>query len=136
MTRKKTIIAFCCENSAYKAAEPILGASFMKSVEVVKLTCAGKVQVSEILKCFENGAENVLILGCPIDNCQYLKGNIRAQKRVNVARQALKDAGIDENRLKIEFISSLDRHKLAEIIKKIEAATNLNYSGASKTRTR
>ncbi|MBA7681084.1 hypothetical protein ES703_89412 [subsurface metagenome] len=114
---KKKIVAFCCENSSYKAAESIRTSSLMKAVEVVKLPCAGKVEIGQILKCLENGVERVLVLGCPIDNCKYITGNCRALKRVNAARQALKDAGIEEEKVRIELVSSLDTHKLIDILK-------------------
>lgn len=122
MARKK-IVAFCCENSALKAAESIPTGSAMKSVEVVSVPCAGKVEIREILKRVEDGVDQVLILGCPLDNCKYVQGNRRALKRMGVARQALKDAGLEEEKVRMEFISSLDTHKLIEILKKIDTAT-------------
>ena len=41
-------------------------------------------------------------------------------KRADVVRQALKDAGVEENRVRIEFMSSLDAHKLVEIIREMK----------------
>lgn len=119
MAKKKKIVAFCCENSAYKVAESIRKSSEMRSIELVKVPCAGKIEVVQMLKCLEEGAGKVLVLGCPIDNCKYVKGNRRALKRVNVAKQALKDAGIEEDKVLIELISSLDTHKLAETLKEL-----------------
>ena len=119
MSQKK-IVAICCENSGFKAAQSIRDSAAMKSVTVLKVPCAGNVEVGGILKHFEEGADKVLVLGCPLENCKYLRGNRRALKRVAVARQALKDAGLEETRLRIELISSVDDYKLTGILKEMQ----------------
>jgi F420-non-reducing hydrogenase iron-sulfur subunit len=120
MADGKKIVAFCCENSGFKAAEPIRSSAAMKSVEIVKVPCSGKVEVRDMLKAVEQGADHVLVLACPFDNCKYIRGNKRALKRVAMARSALNDAGLEDNRISIEFLSSVDTHKLMEILKKLE----------------
>ena len=122
MAETKPIVAFCCENSAAKAAEAVRDESVRAGVEVVKLPCAGKVEVGLVLKCFEKGYPAVLVLGCPIDNCKYLRGNCRAQKRVEVAQKALHDAGLDEKRIRMEFLSSVDTHKFEAVVREMKAA--------------
>ncbi len=111
MEENNTIVVFCCENSAYKAASALEDTSVLADVKLVPLPCSGKIEIGLVLKCFEQDYAGVLILGCPIDNCNYLKGNLRARKRVEMIKQALRNAGYDENRVKMEFISSLDSHK-------------------------
>ena len=68
------------------------------------------------LKCFENDHPGVLILACPVDNCKFIKGNLRAQKRVEMIKQALRNAGYEENRVRMDFLSSLDAHKFINIV--------------------
>ncbi len=94
--------------------------SGLESVEIVRLPCAGKIEIGLVLKCFEQDAAGVLILACPIDNCQYLTGNKRARKRVEMIKQALRDAGYDENRVKLDFLSSLDPHKFVKSVKEMK----------------
>jgi F420-non-reducing hydrogenase iron-sulfur subunit len=121
MVSHKKIVAFCCENSGFKAAEPIRSSAVMKSVEIVKVPCSGKVEVRDMLKAVEQGADHVLVLACPLDNCKYIRGNKRALKRVTMARSAIRDAGLEENRISIEFLSSVDTHKLVETLRKLDA---------------
>ena len=116
----KKIIVFCCENSAYKAADAVEDVSVLEDVEVVRLPCSGKIEIGLVLKCFENDYPGVLILGCPVDNCKYIKGNIRARKRVDMIKQALQHAGYDENRVRMDFISSLDTHKFVNIVNEMK----------------
>lgn len=113
---KKKIVAFCCENSSLKAAEALSDPSLLEAVEIVALPCLGKIEIGLVLKCLEKGHPGVLVLGCPLDNCQYLRGNYRAVKRVERVRQLLGEAGLDESRVRMDFLSSLDSHRLAEIL--------------------
>jgi F420-non-reducing hydrogenase iron-sulfur subunit len=120
MEAKPKIVAFCCENSASKAAEAIADRSALEQIELVRLPCSGKIEIGLVLKCFENDYPGVLILACPLDNCKYLKGNYRAQKRVAVIKEALRNAGYDENRVRLEFLSSMDAHKFVTIVNEMK----------------
>ncbi len=112
----KKIIVFCCEHSAYKAAEAIKDRAVLENIDIVKLPCSGKIEIGLVLKCFEQDHPGVLLLACPIDNCTFLTGNVRARKRVEMIKHALRDAGYDENRVKMDFVSSVDTHKFVRII--------------------
>lgn len=122
MADKDKIIVFCCENSALKAIDNIGKSGIMSSVEIVKLPCSGKVEIGLILKCFESGYNGVVVLGCPLDNCKFIKGNYRALKRIDMVKKSLKEAGIDESQVKIDFVSSVDSHKVAKIIEEMKAS--------------
>lgn len=116
----KKVVAFCCENSSIMAAENIEDENpTMDAVEIVRLPCSGKIEVGLVLKCLENDAPNVLILACPKDNCKYITGNIRAEKRINIVKSALSKAGVDERCVHIDFLSSVDSHKFLDIVKKM-----------------
>jgi coenzyme F420-reducing hydrogenase delta subunit len=120
MEIKSKIIVFCCENSALKAAEAIVDQSVLAGVELVRLPCSGKIEIGLVLKCFEQDAAGVLILACPLDNCKYLTGNFRAQKRVETIKQALRNAGYNENCVRLDFISSVDTHKFVKTVNELK----------------
>ena len=118
----RRIVALLCENSAWKAYGDALsggsaGARELSPLDAVKIPCTGKVEVGLILTMLERGSAGVLVVGCPKDNCTYIRGNYRAEKRIDAARAALRDAGMDENRVRLEFLSSLDSHKLLDIVR-------------------
>ena len=119
MGEKKKIVAFCCENSSYKAAEAVTESSALDLVDIVRLPCSGKVEIGMVLKCLEKDHPGVLILSCPVDNCTYIKGNLRAKKRVEMVKQALRNAGLDENRVHMDYISSIDTYKFVTIVKEM-----------------
>lgn len=119
MGEKKKIVAFCCENSSYKAAGAVTERSALDLVDIVRLPCSGKVEIGMVLKCLEKDHPGVLILSCPVDNCKYITGNLRAKKRVEMVKKALQNAGIDENRVHMDFISSIDTYKFVNIVKEM-----------------
>ncbi len=111
------LIAFCCENSSLKAAENVEESnSIMDAVEIVRLPCSGKVEIGLVLKCLENGSPGVLVLACPKDNCKYISGNRRAEKRIAMIKKSLSTAGIDKERVHIDFLSSVDSHKFIDAV--------------------
>lgn len=120
METNKKLVVFCCENSAYKAADAVEDPSVFEHVDLVRLPCSGKIEIELVLKCFEQDHPGVLILGCPVDNCKYIKGNIRARKRVEMIKQALRNAGYEDNRVRMDFLSSVDTHKFVTIVKKMK----------------
>ena len=114
------IIAFCCENSSVMAVENIEdNNSIIDAVEIVRLPCSGKIEIGLVLKCLENGSPGVLVLACPKDNCKYISGNRRAEKRIDIIKKSLSNAGINKERVHIDFLSSVDSHKFIDTVKEM-----------------
>lgn len=103
MEKNKKIIAFCCAESAYRAADRAgrLKIRYSDNVRVIRVPCAGRVSVLHILKAFEKGAAGVLVMGCQEGACQHLTGNARAKERVKYAANLLEEVGIDRQRVKM-----------------------------------
>ena len=73
---------------------------------LVLVACSGKVDATHIIDAFREGADGVLILGCPDRECHFQTGNYQARKRVMLLKKVLKEFGIESGRLKI--VLSLD----------------------------
>jgi len=116
---EKKIVAFCCENSALKAAEALSDPAVLEAVELVRLPCTGKAETGLLLRCLEQGHPGALVLGCPQDNCKFLVGSTRAGKRVELTRRLLKEAGLAEERVHMDYVSSVDAHRLARIVREM-----------------
>ncbi len=50
-------------------------------------------------------------------DCHYLKGNEKAEKRIEMAKELLKILGIRSERLRLEWISASEGARFAEVIK-------------------
>ena len=75
-------------------------------MEFIGLPCAGKLDPDFLLKALSLGADGVLVLACPEENCRSHHGNTYARDRLAEARDYLEEAGIDGRRLRFEHISS------------------------------
>ena len=68
-----------------------------------------------ILRAFRSGADGVLVLGCHIGECHYISGNHRTAKRVPLVRNLLGYAGIHPDRLRLDWVSSAEAPKFAQV---------------------
>ena len=112
------IVAFCCHYCAFAAAD-LAGSmrlQYPPSVRIVKLPCTGRADVIHMLKAFEGGADGVFLAGCLEGDCHYLKGNLRAKKRVAYARKLLAEVGVEPERLDMFNLSSAMGGRFAEIV--------------------
>lgn len=113
------ILALCCHYCAYAAAD-LAGSmrlQYPPNVRVLRLPCTGKVDIGYIMRAFEKGVDGVIVAGCLEGGCHFQEGNLRAKKRVNLARQVLEEAGFDGRRLEMFNLSSAEGTTFAEIIK-------------------
>ena len=74
---------------------------FPAGISLVRVPCTGKLQVTTLLKAFEDGADGVYVVGCPEDGCHNVKGSVRAAKRVAAVRDALEELGVEGGRVQM-----------------------------------
>jgi len=101
------ITAFYCIYCGYMAADTagILHIQYPANVKLVRMPCTGKTDIRYILEAFEQGADGVYIVACPIGNCHHVRGNERGWARVNRAKKILDEIGLGGERLDIFFMS-------------------------------
>ena len=68
-----------------------------------------------MLKAFESGADGVCVAGCLEGECHFLKGNLRARKRVMYLKELLQELGIEPERAAIYNLSSAQGQRFAQI---------------------
>ncbi len=115
------ITGFMCIYCAYMAADTAGSQriQYPANVKLVKLPCTGKTDIRYILKAFEEGADGVYLVACPIGNCHHVRGNERGQRRVQKAKEILKSIGLEEERLDIFFMSGEQGQTFAEVATKM-----------------
>jgi len=113
------IVAFLCNWCGYAGAD-LAGVSrfqYPPTIRVIRVMCSGRVDPVFILRAFENGADGVLVCGCHINDCHYISGNLKAEKRVEKTRHLLKSIGISPDRLRLEWVSAAEGAKFAGVVK-------------------
>jgi coenzyme F420-reducing hydrogenase delta subunit len=101
------ITAFTCIYCGYMAADTAgaLRYTYPSNVKLIRLPCTGKVDVGYILQAFEQGADGVYVVACPVGNCHHVHGNERAIRRIEYAKKLLDEIGVGGERLEIVFTS-------------------------------
>ena len=117
------IVAFFCNWCTYLAAD-LAGTSrikYLPNAEVVRVMCSGRVDVQFVLKAFAKGADGVLIGGCHPGDCHYQEGNYKALRRYRLLRRLLRQMGIEDERLRLEWISAAEGDRVRVVIDEIVA---------------
>lgn len=78
--------------------------------------CTGRIEPEFIIKAFKTGADGVLILGCHPGDCHYKEGNYKALKRFHLLKKILSQFGIEEERLKFDWVSASEADKFVKIV--------------------
>lgn len=81
--------------------------------------CTGRIDPQFILKAFSSGADGVIILGCHPGDCHYKEGNYKALRRYYLLRRLLSQFGIEEERLKLDWVSASEADKFVLTINKM-----------------
>ena len=118
-------VAFCCQHSAYPAADLAgkLRLHYPENLRIIRVPCAGQVDVFHILKAFEKGATAVLVMGCEDGACHHITGNIRAKARVKYCDMLVKEAKIDGRPVVMFNLSPNAPHKFVRAVSEITKTT-------------
>ena len=112
------IVAFFCNWCTYLAAD-LAGTSRLKyapNARVIKVMCSGRVDPQFVLAAFAEGADGVLIGGCHPGDCHYQEGNYKALRRFVLLKRLLAQFGIDERRLRLEWISASEGDRVRTVM--------------------
>ena len=129
------IIAFLCNWCSYAGAD-LAGVSRMQyppNTRTIRVMCTGTISPHHILKAFQKGADGVIVAGCHIGDCHYLKGNYMTIKRVAILKELLKFTGFQEDRLYLEWISAAEGVRFAELVRTF--SQTIRDLGPSQLRT-
>jgi F420-non-reducing hydrogenase iron-sulfur subunit len=88
--------------------------SYPSSVKVVKVPCTGRVDILLVLRAFESGVDGVYLAGCLEGECHYLRGNLRARRRVEYLKGILEEVGIGKERVEMFNMSASQGQRFAE----------------------
>jgi len=79
--------------------------------------CTGRVDLSFLLRAFQKGADGVIVGGCWLGECHYVtEGNYYALNMMQLAKKLLEYAGLESDRLRIEWISAAEGVRFADIM--------------------
>ncbi len=129
------IVAFLCNWCTYTGAD-LAGTSRLQyppNVRIIRLMCSGAVDVSYVLKPLLDGADGILVGGCHPGDCHYQEGNYKARRRIAILEASLKAMGLDEQRVRLRWISASEGARFAETVRQFTA--DLRQLGPNPTRS-
>lgn len=111
------IIAFLCTWCSYTGADSAGIARFKSpaNIRAIRVPCSGRVSPEIIMRTFDQGADGVLVLGCHIGECHYDTGNHRTAKRLPIVRALMTFAGLEPERLRLDWVSASEGERFAKI---------------------
>jgi len=114
------IIGFLCNWCSYAGAD-LAGVSriqYPPNIRIIRVMCSGRIDPAFVFEAFKYGADGVLVAGCHLpSDCHYISGNFKALRRITLLRRALKEFGIEPERLRLEWISASEGDKFAAVVR-------------------
>jgi F420-non-reducing hydrogenase iron-sulfur subunit len=117
------IVAFFCNWCTYTGAD-LAGTSRMTyapNARVIRVMCSGRIDPQFVVTAFREGADGVLIGGCHPGDCHYQEGNYKALRRFTLLKKMVKAMGIEEERLRLEWISASEGDRVQHVMNEMTA---------------
>lgn len=125
---KPKVVCFSCKFGwGYLTDEDTLSSKIENWIPII---CTGKIDATHMIDAFDEGADGILILGCPEGDCHYQDGNYEAKKRVYLLRRLLESIGIEKERIRIELSIDPKGRRIPQLVK--EMSKELAKLGPSK----
>jgi F420-non-reducing hydrogenase iron-sulfur subunit len=135
MAFEPRIVGFLCNWCSYTGAD-LAGTSRIKyapNVRVIRVMCSARVDPTFVIKALVEGADGVLICGCHPGDCHYVEGNYKAVRRFAALKRLLRAQGIEEDRVRLEWVSASEGARFAEIVNDMTEKTR--KLGPSRVKT-
>lgn len=137
---KPKILGMVCNWCCYGGAD-LCGVSrfqYPAYIRLIRVMCSGRVDLKHIILAFLTGQDAMFIGGCHINDCHYNpEGNYDALSTVTMCKKLLEYAGVNPERLRLEWVSAGEGIRFANIMnefgKEIEELGPLGKSEGKDT---
>jgi F420-non-reducing hydrogenase iron-sulfur subunit len=108
--KDKKVVVFACHWCHYGGTDiKERGQSaYPPGVKIVRLTCTGRIGPNFILKAFQHGADGVMVMGCPEEDCHYADGSRSYREKESVVTDLISSMGIASSRYRTLWTSPGD----------------------------
>ncbi len=117
-TFEPRIVAFFCNWCTYTASDltGISRLAYAPNVRVIRVMCSGRIDPQFVLTALRQGADGVLIGGCHPGDCHYQEGNYKCLRRMKLLKRMLKDMGLEDERVRLEWIAGSEGDKVQKVV--------------------
>ena len=112
------IVVFACNWCSYAGADTagVSRIQHQPNFRMIRVMCSGRIQPGFVFRAFEKGADGVMVSGCHFGDCHYIFGNERAAEQFEKTMNVVKLLGIEDSRLRLEWISAAEGARFAQVI--------------------
>ena len=112
------LVVFACNWCSYAGADTagVSRIEHQPHFRMIRVMCSGRIQPGFVLKALEKGADGVLVSGCHFGDCHYIFGNERAVEQFDKTKAMVKLLGLEDERIRLEWISAAEGGRFAEVI--------------------
>jgi F420-non-reducing hydrogenase iron-sulfur subunit len=112
------LVVFACNWCSYAGADTagVSRIQHQPNFRMIRVMCSGRIQPAFVFRAFEKGADGVLVSGCHFGDCHYIFGNERAAEQFEKTKNMVKLLGIEEGRIRLEWISAAEGARFASVI--------------------
>ncbi len=133
---KPKMLGIVCNWCCYGGAD-LAGVSrfqYPPYIRLIRVMCSGRVDMSFIIRAFQNGTDGVFVGGCHLGDCHYVtQGNHDAINMVEMTKKILANIGVNPARLRLEWVSAGEGIRFASIMNEFaEQITKLGPLGKSE----
>ena len=117
------VVGFLCNWCSYAGADSA-GTSrkhYPPNIRIIRVPCSGRVDPLFVVKCFQQGADGVLIAGCHPGDCHYTEGNFYSRRRFALLHKLLNFLGIAPERFRLEWVSAAEGKKFSKLVAEFTA---------------
>lgn len=95
------IVVLFCQQSVARTVELANAYRHLPGLRVrlIVLPCSSKVEVGQMVKMLEKGADAIQIVACEVEACRFLVGSSKAERRVEYVRQLLDEIDFGAERV-------------------------------------
>ncbi len=113
------ILGFLCNWCSYAGAD-LAGTSriqYPSHIRIIRVMCSGRIDPTFILVAFARGIRTGCSLGgCHPGECHYIEGDFKARRRIELVKKLLNDFGIEQERLRLEWISASEGPRFGQVV--------------------
>ncbi len=111
------IVVFVCNWCLHAESDVDWLGELPPNTRVISVPCTGHVDSSIVLTALSAGSDGVLVVGCQPGECHYQSGNLLARRKMLELKPLLRALGVGSERLRLAWISAVDRRKIESIVK-------------------
>ena len=118
MSFEPKIVGFLCNWCSYTGAD-LAGTSriqYPANIRIIRVMCSARIEPAFVLRALARGADGVLICGCHPGDCHYSEGNYKTMRRFPLLKRLLKEYGVENDRVRLEWVSASEGQRFADIV--------------------